>query len=85
MTLISSLGYLAALLTIIAFIPQAIKSAQSKSTKDIAVSMYYFVLLGSFVWIIYGVLTKQTAIYLANATVFLITLYTTYLIHKHRK
>jgi len=85
MSWINYLGYLAAILTTSAFIPQAIKSAKTRSTKDISEHMYYLIMVGSLCWALYGFLSSQYSILIANLIIFILTTLTVYLIHKHRK
>ena len=52
---IEILGLIAASLTTAAFIPQVYKAWKYKSTKDISIVMYLILLIGLFLWIIYGI------------------------------
>ena len=61
------IGYLAGFLTTIAFIPQVFKAWISKSTNDISLSMFVIFTIGVSCWLIYGILTKNHPIIIANS------------------
>jgi MtN3 and saliva related transmembrane protein len=60
------IGLIAATLTTIASMPQAIKTIRTKSTKDLSLGMYVMLITGVVVWLIYGLLVKDTPIILSN-------------------
>jgi len=60
------LGYLAATLTTISFIPQVIQVIRTKDTKSISLPMYVLFIIGLSLWLIYGILLKQWPIIIAN-------------------
>ncbi len=64
--LVTVLGFVAATLTTLAFIPQAIKTARTKSTKDISKGMFTLMSSASFLWLIYGFLISSLPVILAN-------------------
>lgn len=82
MELITMIGFTAAILTTIAFVPQAIKIIISKNTKDISLGMYLIFNLGVLCWLFYGIFTLDLPIIFANAITFAFTL--TILIFKLR-
>ena len=67
MDFINSIGFIAAILTTAAFIPQAIKIVISKNTKSISLGMYIIFNLGILFWLIYGILKLDLPIIFANA------------------
>lgn len=71
MIYITLLGLVAAALTTTAFLPQAIKSYKTRQTKDLSLPMMVIQPSGNFLWLIYGVLTIQIALILANAITFI--------------
>ena len=75
-TFTQSVGYLAAICTTIAFVPQAVKIYRSRSAKDISLPMWVIFSVGVFLWLIYGVLIISLPIILAN----IITLFLSLLI-----
>ena len=65
-----NIGFIAAFLTSIAFIPQVIKVIRDKQTEGVSLSMYLIFVSGVFFWIIYGFLIKDMAILIANTLTF---------------
>ncbi|MBS3749547.1 MAG: SemiSWEET transporter [Candidatus Thermoplasmatota archaeon] len=68
------IGYLAALCTTAAFIPQVIHTIKTKSTVDISLYMYLIFLIGVFSWFLYGIYIEALPIILANGITFLLAL-----------
>lgn len=66
MTFIDLFGYSAALLTTIAFIPQAYKVIKTKDTKSLSLAMFLILTFGFLLWLIYGILKEDKAIIIAN-------------------
>jgi len=62
-----SIGYLAAILTTISFLPQVIKVWQTRSARDISLPMYSLFILGTALWLSYGVAIHSLPVALANA------------------
>ncbi|MDP6430221.1 MAG: SemiSWEET transporter [Rhodospirillales bacterium] len=70
--LITALGFAAALLTTIAFLPQAVKSWRSRSTRDVSLGMLLILVTGIILWLAYGILRVDPPIIAANGvTLFL--------------
>ena len=67
MTFITIIGLIAATLSTIAFIPQAMMTIRSKKTDDISLAMYCILTLGLFLWLLYGILTVDLPIIFANS------------------
>lgn len=67
MEIITIIGLAAGFCTTIAFLPQAIKTWQTKSAKDLSLGMYSILCTGILLWLIYGVLIGDIPIILANA------------------
>jgi MtN3 and saliva related transmembrane protein len=61
----------AAALTVIAFFPQLMKVWKTKSTKDISLGMFSIFCSGVFFWLIYGILTQDPPVTVANLLVFI--------------
>lgn len=64
---IEILGFVAAVLTTTAFVPQVYKAWKEKSTKDISLIMYTVMLFGVIFWMIYGIYHESLPITVANA------------------
>ncbi len=78
-------GLLAATLTTTAFLPQMIKTWQSKSANDVSYTMLITFIIGVFLWLIYGILNQDIPVILANAFTLLFNLAILYLKIKYEK
>jgi MtN3 and saliva related transmembrane protein len=65
-TFVTAIGVVAALLTTIAFLPQALKAWQTKSTQDISLAMYALMATGNVLWLVYGLLLDSLPLIGAN-------------------
>lgn len=68
------IGTMAATLTTISFVPQAIKIIRSKHTADISLSMYIILNLGISCWLAYGIMLDNFPMMLANGITLPLTL-----------
>lgn len=66
MSAVVILGYAAALLTSLAFLPQALLVIRTRRTSGISLLMYSVFTLGIAFWLIYGIATKTMPIIAAN-------------------
>jgi MtN3 and saliva related transmembrane protein len=64
---ITIIGLVAAFCTTISFLPQAIKTIQTKNTSGISLSMYFLFAFGTLLWLVYGLLSLNIPIIIANA------------------
>lgn len=60
------IGNIAAILTSISFLPQAIQIIKTKNTKGISLPMYIIFVSGVLLWLIYGFMRNDIPIILAN-------------------
>jgi MtN3 and saliva related transmembrane protein len=74
MELVDFVGYIAAMLTTVAFIPQVVKVWQSKSTKDLALPTLLSFIAGLSMWLVYGLLAKSTPVVIANVVTLILNL-----------
>ena len=65
-TTASAVGYAAAILTTISFVPQVLKVWRTRSARDVSLGMYSLFTLGIFTWLVYGVLIESWPVILAN-------------------
>jgi MtN3 and saliva related transmembrane protein len=72
MTLIDSIGYLAATLTTLSFIPQAWLTFRSRDVSGISLGMYSVFTVGIALWLGYGLLLGAWPIVIANAITFVL-------------
>lgn len=64
--IIDIIGYFAALLTTLSFLPQAIKTIKTKDTSGISLIMYSMFTIGVLGWLIYGFIKNDIPIFIAN-------------------
>jgi MtN3 and saliva related transmembrane protein len=60
-------GYAAAILTTLSFVPQALKSWQTRDLSGVSLAMYSLFTLGVALWLVYGVMLGSWPIIAANA------------------
>ena len=60
------LGFVAAILSSISFLPQIIKIWRFRSVKDISTGMYVIYALSVILWLIYGMIIKSEPLILAE-------------------
>jgi lactoylglutathione lyase len=65
--LIKILGFCAAILTTTAYVPQAVKTWRTKSTRDISFWMFLLLFTGLIFWLLYGIFIHDFPIIIANA------------------
>lgn len=65
-SLTSGIGFAAALLTTVAFLPQAIKTWRTRSARDISLAMFLTLVTGICLWLVYGLLIGDLPLILAN-------------------
>lgn len=64
------MGYLAAVLTTVAFLPQALKTIRSRDTSGISLAMYVMFTVGVACWFGYGLFLGSWPMILANIVTF---------------
>lgn len=68
------LGFAAASLTTLAFLPQVIQVWRSRSTKDISLPMLITFIGGVTLWLVYGLRVNAAPIIIANAITLVLNL-----------
>jgi MtN3 and saliva related transmembrane protein len=71
---IEIIGYCAAFLTTIAFLPQAIQSWRTRNLSGISLGMYSLFTTGVGLWLVYGLVIEKWPLILANALTFILAL-----------
>jgi len=66
MTKTELIGYAAAMLTTVAFVPQTIKALKERDTKSLSLGMYTTLTTGVVLWGVYGYFRGDWAILIAN-------------------
>ena len=79
------IGYIAAVLTTFAFVPQAYHSWQPRDLSGISLPMYSLFSTGVFFWLIYGFLIMSWPIIIANTITFTLACVVLYLKIQHPK
>jgi MtN3 and saliva related transmembrane protein len=70
MDIVNIIGLSAAFGTTVSFLPQAIKTIQTKDTSGISLYMYTLFTTGTLLWLIYGLLSHSLPVTIANAITF---------------
>jgi MtN3 and saliva related transmembrane protein len=65
-TLIEWVGSLAAVLTTSAFVPQAIRTLQTRQTRDISFWTQFLLFTGNIMWLSYGLFIGSWPLIIAN-------------------
>ncbi len=68
------IGYIAATLTTISFLPQLIRVVKLRSARDISLGMFLIFTTGTGFWLTYGIASHSTPVTLANAITFVLSL-----------
>ena len=66
------MGYVAATLTTVAFVPQALKTIRSRDTSGISLAMYVVFTIGIAFWFGYGIVLGSWPMVAANAITFVL-------------
>jgi MtN3 and saliva related transmembrane protein len=61
------LGYFAGTLTVFSFLPQVIRTWQTRRTGDLHLGMFLLLITASSLWIIYGAIIGSWPVILTNA------------------
>lgn len=66
-------GYLAAAMTTLAFIPQAVQTIRTRDTRSISLGMYVVFTIGIAFWLVYGIALGSMPMILSNVVTFLLS------------
>ena len=66
-------GYVAATLTTVAFIPQAVKTIRTRDTHSISLGMYVVFTIGIMFWFGYGIVLGSWPMIVSNAITFVLS------------
>ena len=72
-TLIEGIGYIAGILTTVAFVPQLVQTWRSRSASDLSLSMLAAFTIGILLWLVYGVALASWPLVLSNAVTLALT------------
>lgn len=79
------IGYIAGVLTTIAFFPQVIKIYKSNQTNDLSLITFIIFFIGILSWLIYGFLINSKPLIITNLIQLNLILYIIYKIILHSK
>lgn len=82
---IEIIGLIAACLTTSSFLPQVLMVIKTKDTKSISLKMYSIFVMGTALWIFYGLSTNNMPIVLANSITEMLALIILYYKVKEKK
>jgi len=77
------IGYIAAAIGTVVFLPQVIRAWKTKRTKDISLLSFTLLAIVSVLWVIYGILLKSGPLISVNSIILGLTLVLLYLKHKY--
>ena len=63
---IELIGFIAAILTTVAFVPQVYKVWQTKSVSGMSLTMYLIFFCGVLLWLVYGLLINSLPMIIGN-------------------
>lgn len=72
---IEIIGFIAAILTTSAFIPQVYKTWKTKDVKAISLTMYLVMFTGVLLWLVYGIYINSLSMVLANGITSILILF----------
>jgi len=78
------IGYAAALFTTFALLPQIIRTWKLKETREISLFMPLMILIGSILWLIYGIMINRIPIVVSNALSVFFSLIAIFITIKYR-
>ena len=60
------IGFAAAFLTTVAFLPQTVRVVRTRDTRSISLAMYVLFTIGVALWLVYGILIGSLPVMVAN-------------------
>lgn len=70
-----TIGFIAAVITTAAYVPQVIKVARTRDTKSISLGMFALITTGIGIWCVYGIMVESPSLIFANGLCFLMAGY----------
>ena len=71
---VNVIGYAAATMTTISFLPQLIRVVRLRSARDISLIMFLVFSCGTFAWMVYGFLSHSRPVLIANIVTFILSM-----------
>lgn len=79
-----TLGYIAGLLTTVAFVPQVLQIYKTKSAKDVSLAMFLIFTSGVMMWLIYGIKVNAFPVIAANSVTLILSLVILFFKYKYK-
>lgn len=80
-----TLGYVAGILTTIAFVPQVLQIYKTKSAKDVSLAMFLLFTLGVLLWLVYGISANALPVIIANSITLILSMVILFFKFKYRE
>ena len=71
---IDGIGYTAATMTTVSFVPQLLRVVKLRSARDVSLGMFLIFTMGTAFWLLYGLMARSFPVALANSVTFLLSL-----------
>jgi MtN3 and saliva related transmembrane protein len=71
---INFIGYCAATMTTVSFLPQLIRVIKLRTARDISLGMFLIFSVGTFFWLLYGLFSHSKPVWIANAVTFVLSM-----------
>ena len=81
---VESIGFAAAILTTVAFIPQVVQVIKTSSVEGLSLLTYIIFVIGVFLWFLYGLKIGSLSMIIANAITVILALIIIYHIIKEK-
>jgi MtN3 and saliva related transmembrane protein len=79
------LGLTAGIFTTAAVTPQILKAWKTKEVEDVSPGMFFVLITGLALWVIYGVITGDIPIIATNGVAFCLNVFMLFLIYRYRE
>jgi MtN3 and saliva related transmembrane protein len=83
--MLETLGYIAGILTTVAFVPQVMQIYRTKSAKDVSLAMFLLFTVGVALWLAYGIMTHSFPVVVANTVTLMLSFVILYFKWKYSK
>jgi MtN3 and saliva related transmembrane protein len=70
---ITAVGYIALIVTSLAWLPQVMKTMKTKSTKDLSLGTFALLFTGAILWLVYGIYINDRPLITAHGVTALLT------------
>jgi len=64
---VDNIGFVAALCTTVAFVPQLVRVLKLRSARDISLGTFLLFSIGVFLWLLYGIYSGSKPVIVSNA------------------